>query len=259
MSLVTVSSAFVPRILRCSLRFYLVSALVRHLLALRKRLVEGSRRSSGVLTLEHEWLFEWNMRGLTLLDGGYSRRWGRRTYVRGTWWVQQGSANQLHLAEGDYGVWDTGRHSSWIPWCTTCWCHHKRSSKGSRCSRCFTGVDPEDEDEEHEDTACPWCRESPSVWASNENAMVAWDESKYRHLVGNRLPLNSTKRKFLYRQIALTTPGAGPLGKVEHILLPNCARDGIRALFPAREGKYSTWAIWIIEWQETLLITSQNN
>jgi hypothetical protein len=46
-------------------------------------------------------------------------------------------------------------------------------------------VDPDNEDEEQEDRSCPWCRESPCVWASDKNASAARDESKCRDLVGN--------------------------------------------------------------------------
>jgi hypothetical protein len=38
---------------------------------------------------------------------------------------------------------------------------------------------PADEDgDEKDEKVCPWCSVSPCVWASNENAMIAWDEAK---------------------------------------------------------------------------------
>ncbi len=84
---------------------------------------------------------------------------------------------------------------------------------------------------------CPWCSESPCLWACNANAMDAWDEGEHGLLVGDDFPSNNTRRKSLYRQMALTISG-GPIGKGECIVLPNCVKDGIRALLPDVEGKY---------------------
>jgi hypothetical protein len=72
-------------------------------------------------------------------------------------------------------------------------------------------------------------------WTSVESVMVAWDKSKHGHLAGNELPSSSTRQKFLCRKIALIISG-GPLGKGKNILLPNCARDGIRDLLSGGEG-----------------------
>jgi hypothetical protein len=85
--------------------------------------------------------------------------------------------------------------------------------------------------------ACEGCGDTPCVWASNKNAMIAWDESEHGHLHGDDLPSNNTRRKCLYRQIALAIAG-GPLGKGKRIQLPCCILDGIRALFPDMNGKY---------------------
>ena len=97
---------------------------------------------------------------------------------------------------------------------------------------------PADKDEdEKEEQVCPSCLVSPCVWASNENTMVAWDNSENGHLGTEDLPSNSTRRKCLYRQMALTI-SEGPLGKGNRIHIPTCARDGIRALFPDEKGNY---------------------
>jgi hypothetical protein len=95
---------------------------------------------------------------------------------------------------------------------------------------------PDNKEEEQKDAECPWCSDShPRVWTSIKSEIVAWDKSKHGHLTGNELPSNSTRQKFLYRQIVLIISGR-PLGKGKNILLPNCARDGICDLLSGEEG-----------------------
>jgi hypothetical protein len=83
-----------------------------------------------------------------------------------------------------------------------------------------------------------WCNNSPCVWASNRSGMVEWDENEHGHLASEDLPSNSTRRKYLYQQMALIVL-EGPLGKGNRITLPDYVNDGIRALLPEdKEGKY---------------------
>jgi hypothetical protein len=49
--------------------------------------------------------------------------------------------------------------------------------------------------------------------------MIEWDENEHGHLASEDLPSNSTRRKYLYRQMALTILD-GPLGKGNRIVLP---------------------------------------
>jgi hypothetical protein len=89
-----------------------------------------------------------------------------------------------------------------------------------------------------DDTECRWCNDSPCVWASNRNGMVEWDENEHGHLVGDELPRNSTRRKYMYRQMALTI-AEGTLGKGNRLVpLPDCVKSGIRTLLPEEEGNY---------------------
>jgi hypothetical protein len=93
------------------------------------------------------------------------------------------------------------------------------------------------EDDKNNNTECQCIKESPCVWASNSNGMVEWDENEHGHLVGNELPSNSTRRKYLYRQMALTLLEQ-PLGKGNRIVLPDCIKNGIRTLLLEEEGQY---------------------
>jgi hypothetical protein len=68
--------------------------------------------------------------------------------------------------------------------------------------------------------------------------MIEWDENEHGHLASQDLPSNSTRRKYLYQQMALTS-SEGPLGKGNRIVLPDCIKNGIRSLLPEdKEGKY---------------------
>jgi hypothetical protein len=75
------------------------------------------------------------------------------------------------------------------------------------------------------------------VFGLRTGGMVAWDENKHGHLVGNQLPSNSTRRKYLYRQMTLAIL-EGPLGKGQQIVLSDCVNNGIHALLPEEEGNY---------------------
>jgi hypothetical protein len=85
-------------------------------------------------------------------------------------------------------------------------------------------------EDDKDDTECQF-------WASNSNGMVEWDENEHGHLAGDELPSNSARRKYLYRQMALTI-SEGPLGKGNIIVLPDCVKNGIRTLLPEEEGQY---------------------
>jgi hypothetical protein len=87
-------------------------------------------------------------------------------------------------------------------------------------------------------TECQWCHDCPCVWSSNRNRMIEWDENEHGYLASKDVPSNSTRRKYLYRQITLTISD-GPLGKGNRIVLPDCVKDDIRSLLPEdKEGKY---------------------
>jgi hypothetical protein len=92
-------------------------------------------------------------------------------------------------------------------------------------------ADEELDEDNDDDTECQWCKDSPCVWASNRDGMVEWDENEHGHLASEDLPGNNTRRKYLYRQMALTI-SEGTLGKGNRIVLPDCVKDGIRSLLP---------------------------
>jgi hypothetical protein len=94
-----------------------------------------------------------------------------------------------------------------------------------------TNEKPKEEDKDN--TECQWCNNSPCVWDSNRNGIVEWDENEHGHLVGNEKPSNSTRREYLYPQMALTI-SEGPLGK-GHIIV---VKHGICTLLPEVEGHY---------------------
>jgi hypothetical protein len=97
---------------------------------------------------------------------------------------------------------------------------------GYRCEMNQENPNKEGNKDNKEDAECQWCKDGPCVWASNRNGMVEWDKNKHEHLVGDDLPNNSTRRKYMYRQMALTIL-EGPLGKGNIIVLPNCVKNGI--------------------------------
>jgi hypothetical protein len=66
-------------------------------------------------------------------------------------------------------------------------------------------------------TECQWYHDCPCVWSSNRNGMIEWDEHEHGHLASEDVPSNSTRRKYLYRQMAPIILD-GPLGKGN----PNC-------------------------------------
>jgi hypothetical protein len=93
-------------------------------------------------------------------------------------------------------------------------------------------------EDDNNDTECQWCHDCPCVWSSNRNGMIEWDENEHGHLASEDVPSNSTRRKYLYRQLALIISD-GPLGKGNRIVLPDCVKDGIRSLLPEdKKGKY---------------------
>ena len=99
-------------------------------------------------------------------------------------------------------------------------------------------ADEELDEDNDDDTECQWCKDSPCVWASNRDGMVEWDENEHGHLASEDLPGKNTRRKYLYRQMALTI-SEGTLGKGNQIVLPDCVKDGICSLLPEdKEGKY---------------------
>jgi hypothetical protein len=80
-----------------------------------------------------------------------------------------------------------------------------------------------------DNTECQWCHDCPCVWSSNINGMIEWDEKEHGHLASEDLPSNSTRRKYLNRQMTLTI-SEGPLGKGNRIVLPDCVKGGIHSL-----------------------------
>jgi hypothetical protein len=92
--------------------------------------------------------------------------------------------------------------------------------------------------DDKDDTESQWCHDYPCVWSSDRNGMIEWDENEHRHLASKDIPSNSTRWKYLYRQMALTILER-PLGKGNRIVLPDCVKDGICSLLPKdEEGKY---------------------
>jgi hypothetical protein len=99
-------------------------------------------------------------------------------------------------------------------------------------------ADEKRNEDNKDDMECQWCHNCPCVWSSNRNGMIEWDENEHGHLASVDLPSNSTRCKYLYRQMALTI-SEGPLGKGKRIVFPDCVKDGIRSLLPEdEEGKY---------------------
>ncbi len=93
-------------------------------------------------------------------------------------------------------------------------------------------------EDDNNDTECQWCHDCPCVWSSNRNGMIEWDENEHGHLASEDVPSNSTRRKYLYRQMALIILD-GPLGKGNRIVLPDCVKDGICSLLlEDKEGEY---------------------
>jgi hypothetical protein len=93
-------------------------------------------------------------------------------------------------------------------------------------------------EDDKDNTYCQWCHDCPCVWSSNRNGMIEWDEKEHIHLASDDLPSKSTRRKYLYQQMALTISD-GPPGKRNRIVLPDCVKDGIPSLLPEdKEGKY---------------------
>jgi hypothetical protein len=67
--------------------------------------------------------------------------------------------------------------------------------------------------------------------------MVEWDKNEHGHLDGDHLPHNSTRRTYMYQQMAFTIL-EGPLGKGNLIVLPDCVKEGIQNLLPEDDNQY---------------------
>jgi hypothetical protein len=99
-------------------------------------------------------------------------------------------------------------------------------------------ADKKRNEDDKDDMECQWCHDCPCVWSSNRKGMIEWDENEHGHRASKDVPSNSTRRKYLYQQMAITISD-GPLGKGNRIVLPDCVKDGIRNLLPEdKQGKY---------------------